>query len=156
MVYDVRKTIDNLSSAGLVIWGRLLESDAESVTIDADGVHYELLVEHITNREEVANAKSGDAVEVRVSPDAKIVEKRLIEPNLPGIITGGVFGSGFGRQVVSAAACIGVCDQCGGYCTECSYCVCECSICSVCISYCTHASAPMRSLSGRGFRRFVR
>ena len=90
----LRRTLESLSSAGLVIDGRLFEVDDESVTVDADGAHYEVLLEYIANAEELASAKQGERVEVRVLPNAKIVEKRLIDLSVPGIITGEVFSEG--------------------------------------------------------------
>src|SRR6266545_2465464 len=48
---ELRKTLDSLSSAGLVICGRLFKADPEAVTVNADGAHYEVPIEYITNRE---------------------------------------------------------------------------------------------------------
>jgi hypothetical protein len=138
----VRTTVEALSGAGLVLRGRLFEADSTSVTIDADGVHYDVLLEYVTNAVEVAKAKRGDSVEVRVSPDAKVVEKRLIGPRLPGIITGGIFGPRPGGVFADDCDDCSVCTDC----TECSYCVCECTECSVCLS------RPWGGYRGGGFR----
>lgn len=132
----VRTTVEALSGAGLVLRGRLFEADSASVTIDADGIHYDILLEYVTNAAEVAKTKRGDLVEVRVSPDAKVVEKRLIGPRLPGIVTGGIFGPRPG----------GVFADDYEDCTECSYCS-DCPTdCSVCLS------RPSGGYRGGGFR----
>lgn len=139
---DVKRTVDALSSAGLVICGRLFESDSESVTVDADGAHYDVLLEYVTNAAELANVKRGETVEVRVSPDAKIVEKRLIRPMLPGIITGSIFSTD---------------DYVERDDTDCSYCNCshDCSYCSQCITYCTYPPRNNFAQPQGWSRRFV-
>ena len=151
----LRKTLESLSSAGLVIYGRLFEVDDESVTVDADGAHYEVLLEYIANAEELASAKQGERVEVRVLPNAKIVEKRLIDLNVPGIITGAVFSEGSdvpadvpgsGREVMDVIARC-ECSRCSYDCSRCR-CDYDCSRCSV--------SLEQPLASRVGFRRLFR
>jgi hypothetical protein len=141
----LRKTLESLSSAGLVIDGRLFEVDDESVTVDAGGAHYEVLLEYIANAEELASAKQGERVEVRVLPNAKIVEKRLIDLNVPGIITGEVFSEGSDVPADVIARC------------ECSRCVNDCGRCR-CTYDCSRCSVSLEPpLAPRvGFRRLVR
>lgn len=148
----LRKTLESLSSAGLVICGRLFEVDDESVTVDADGAHYEVLLEYIANAEELAHAKQGERVEVRVLPNATIVEKRLIKLNVPGIITGGVFWECFDVPSDVSISVRDVIANC-----ECSRCVNDCSRC-LCTHDCSRCTPRFeRPLAPReGFRRLVR
>jgi hypothetical protein len=132
----LRRTVESLS--GLIISGRLFELDHESVTVDADGVHYEVLLEYVVNAAELASAKQGDTVDVRLSPTAKIVEKRLIDLDVPGMITDDAL---IARDVIANCEC----SRCS---TACSRCVSsECSNCNPPVVY----QAPRF-----GFRRFFR
>ena len=152
----VRTMVDALSNAGLVIRGRLFESDGESVTVDADGVHYDVLVEHVTNAAEVAKATRGEPVEVRVSPEGRVVEKRLVGfgAGIPGVLTGGAFGTRPGGIIADDTEC----SYCNCDCTECSYC--NCDECSYCTSTTWGGVGPgLRGGFARPFvrtRRFVR
>ncbi|MGC5327477.1 hypothetical protein [Brevibacillus sp. SYSU BS000544] len=131
----LRKTMESLSSAGLVICGRLFEIDDESLTVHADNAHYEVLLEYIANANELASAKQGDKVEVLVLPNATIVEKRLIKVNMPGIITSEVFWDCFddSSDVSESARDVIARCECSRCVTDCSRCLCDhdCSRCTV-------------------------
>lgn len=152
----LRNTMKSLSSVGLVICGRLFEVNDESVTIHADGAHYEVLLEYIVNAEELASAKQGESVEVRVLPNATIVEKRLIKLSVPGIITGEVFWecsddpsdmSAYERDGVIDVIARCECSRCANDCSRCK-CDYDCSRCTV--------GFERPHTSRAGFRRHVR
>ncbi len=125
----VRSTVEALSGAALVLRGRLFEADADSVTVETNRAHYEVLREYIANAPDLAKVKPGDPVEVRVTPEAKVIEKRVIGSSLPGVIGASIFGQ---RPISIYADDCYDCSFCTD-CTECSYCVCDCTECSDCL-----------------------
>lgn len=145
----LRKTMESLSSAGLVICGRLFEKDDESLTVHADNAHYEVLLEFIANADELTSAKQGERIEVLVLPNATIVEKRLIKVNTPGIITSDVFWDYIDDSSDVSVSARDVIARC-----ECSRCVNDCSrcLCDHDCSRCTVRSEPP-IVPGAGFRR---
>lgn len=153
----LRKTLESLSSADLIIRGTLFEVNGESVTVDAGGAHYEVLLEHIVNAEEIAGAKQGGSVEVRIVPHATILEKRLLEPNVSGIITGSVFrGPGDATSESYRSYEYGF-DECVIAHCECSRCANDCSRC-ICSNDCSRCNPPEygRFAPRVWFRRLIR
>lgn len=119
---NVKKTINALSDADLTICGRLFESDSESVTITCDNTQYDILLDHIRNFTEIAKLKPGDPIEIHLSPDAKIVEKRLVSAaDLRGVVTGNAIRNP-GEWVQGPYDCSNcLCHEGPGYCD----CICD-------------------------------
>lgn len=133
-----RDTAAALSSAGLTLSGRLFDANAESVTVETVGAHYEVLREDIVNAGDLANVEPGGVVQVRVSPKARVIQKRLLVPEeVPGIISGRVFGRRRGPSLVAVCHDCSECIECEDCidCAECSVCVCggDCLDCSDCL-----------------------
>lgn len=119
---DTRKTIDALSSTEITIRGKLFESDRDSVTILVEGAQYDVLREHIKNAGEIAKAKPGQAVALHVSPEAQIVEKRVISPiALRGVVAGEALGKDARGVPVADDCCNCLCHEGPGFCD----CICD-------------------------------
>jgi hypothetical protein len=83
----LKNIIDALSPADITIKGKLFAADSDSITITCDGLQYDVLLEYINNSQEIAKLKPGDSIEVKVAPNAKIVQKRVVSPAaLEGIV----------------------------------------------------------------------
>jgi hypothetical protein len=76
----LKNIIDALSPADITIKGKLFAADSDSITITCDGVQYDVLLEYINNSQEIAKIKPGDSIEVKVAPNAKIVQKQIVSP----------------------------------------------------------------------------
>jgi len=157
MVTKAKDTAAALSGAGLILSGQVFDADAESLTIQTGGAHYEVLREDIINTEDLANVKTGEVVQVRVSPQARVIQKRLLNlEEVPGIMSGNLFGKRRGPNVIAVcrdcSECI-VCEDCID-CAECSVCVCECG--GQCID-CSDCLEPnLRGVSSQRTARFRR
>lgn len=66
----------------------------------------------VVSATEPARAKPGETIEVRVLPTAKIVEKRLIELDVPGFITDDAF---IERDVIANRECSRCTTACSRY-----------------------------------------
>jgi hypothetical protein len=76
----LKDIINALSQTDITIKGKLFATDSDSITVTCDGVLYDVLLESIKNSQEVAKVKPGDAIEVKVASNAKIVQKRVVSP----------------------------------------------------------------------------
>lgn len=118
----LKDTIDALSQADITIRGKLFAAGSDYITITCDGFQYDVLLESIKNSQEIANAKPGDSIEVRVAPNAKIVQKRVVSPAvIQGVVDVGVLGLGAlaGKDPTQCCECL--CHTGPGLC----HCICD-------------------------------
>jgi hypothetical protein len=119
----LKNIIDALSQADITIKGKLFAADSDSITMTCDGLQYDVLLESIKNSQEIAKVKPGDSIEVKVAPNAKIVQKRVVSPAVvQGIADVGLLGrvGGLAREDPTQC-CECLCHEGPGFCD----CICD-------------------------------